>query len=271
MLITQLWEDFRLFFEQQSGLAHFVEIAGAGIAVISVAIRLYQRHFAQLKYTNISSWVTNKCGEHAGELTKTMIEKLRIAIIDDEPADFPLEYIRILGYALDVFESFSIADVDKLNKYQLVILDIVNVVKEDPKRGGLELMVRIQNLEHRPLVIAVSGKRYDPTATEYFKVADKVMKKPVSQVELQEALENLLTRRWTPLGVAKDIDDLVKNQRFSDDVKRERVRDLVKALLGKITIVEAIEDFHDSSRVPLRKMMESLVQLLANHETHRNS
>lgn len=155
---------------------------------------------------------------------------LKIAIVDDKPDDFPVDYLRQCGYDLTVISTISLADSSNLQAYDLIAMDITNVVIEDTTRGGLELIRRVKGFSNSPIVIAVSGKRYDPTVTEFFKLADAHMKKPVKPADLESAIENLLTDRCAPGKIAEGMDNLIIAAVGNQYKRQKIVRRLTKSL-----------------------------------------
>ena len=57
-----------------------------------------------------------------------------------------------------ILYQFALANIDALAQVDLLALDIADVVPEDPKRGGLQLIKKTKQLPNAPIVIAVSVK-----------------------------------------------------------------------------------------------------------------
>lgn len=122
---------------------------------------------------------------------KNLRTNYRIAIVDDEPESFPVDYIRNLGFNVEVFEEVSYADCEKLTKYDLVILDVMGVVKEDYEKGGAKVINFLKNKRNFLPVIAVSSGRFDAELNEYFKSSDDVLNKPIDAYKLKQTIEAL--------------------------------------------------------------------------------
>jgi CheY-like chemotaxis protein len=175
----------------------------------------------------ISSWISENYGAAAGEITQKCRKHIKIALVDDQPQDFDTAVLTGLSYRLSTYQKIGLAEIDSLRAFDLVILDITNVVPEDAAKGGLHVIRKLKSGEIRPIVIAVSGKRYDPSVTEFFQLADMQLKKPVTAHALSDAVDKLLRPSFTLAGIASSIDREIAGNGFAPP-------DLIKSLNRKI-------------------------------------
>lgn len=182
------------------GVITFLLLLFSGIKYI------WKKFFSQKTPESIETWVKQRLRQSEERINPTCRKRVKIAVVDDQPIDISANTLITLGYKVHIFTSMSLAEAEKLSEFDLVILDIANVVPEDPSRGGLSIIRKLKEFSTPPIVIAVSGKRYDPSLTEFFKLADLQLKKPITAEKLEEATENLLRPRFSILGIAKSLD-----------------------------------------------------------------
>jgi DNA-binding response OmpR family regulator len=254
------------FFEAQSALANLIQIGTPVILVALALIRYVRRRVSDPSTESMTAWVTKHFGDAGRTLSNRAISSLPIAVIDDEPGDFPIDYLRSLGYRVTVFPQFEIANVSSLVHYDLIVLDIAGVMPEDARRGGLQLIKKIKQLMPSPIVIAVSGKRYDPTVTEFFQLADAQLKKPVGSVEFEDAVRALLATKVSPLGIATRIDAELANGIDSEKQRRSICRNVIKAVQGQITPERAVAGAPDSARQTLELLLRNLLRMRPHYE-----
>lgn len=144
---------------------------------------------------------------------------VKIVVVDDNPDDFPLDYLRNSFGQVTVFDKISLSEASKLVGYDLIFLDMTGVVKEDLKYGGLQLIKKVKDLPDSPIVVAVSRARFDPTATDYFKIADDVLKKPLTELKCEEVVLELVKDKLSPFKAADTIDSEILGKSKNDREK----------------------------------------------------
>lgn len=173
---------------------------------------------------------------------------VKIVVVDDNPDDFPLDYLRSTFGQVTVFEKISLSEASKLVGYDLIFLDMTGVVKEDTKYGGLQLIKKVKDLPDSPIVVAVSRARFDPTATDYFKIADDVLKKPLTEVGCEEVVLELVKDKLSPYKAADTIDSEILSKSKNDREKDKMNRLVFSYLDGKIQIDELRAELLNSFR-----------------------
>lgn len=198
-----MWSSVAAFFEGQSAMANFLEIAGAIVATMFIVVRalrwLLKRQTAR-RVTSIAKWLH---GRRFGPVTA---HSLRIAVVDDRPEDYPLDALRRLGYSVTHIPRLTLADVPSLRVYDCILLDINGVLDEDPKRGGLEVLKRLKG-NSGPYVVAVSSKGFDITMSEFFMLADHRLKKPIPPADVEGIIERAFVSRYSAEHAAHRIDE----------------------------------------------------------------
>jgi len=134
-----------------------------------------------------------------------------IAIVDDNPNDFPTTELRKAGYRVKIYKQVNLNDIERLAEYDVVFLDIHGIVKDDIEEGGLKLLPKLRDANPRQKICAVSSKAFDPTATTFFKQADDVQKKPVNAQKCQNVIDALALEKLNPTALAKHLDTEVNH------------------------------------------------------------
>lgn len=228
-----MFQEVRAFFDSLGWLANMLALA----PVLGAILGLYTKRekimgwFNKRKYLSVADHLQAHLANYSFKAND-----VKLAIVDDTPDDFPLDYLKHTFGQVDVFEKFSLSEASRLVGYDLVFLDMMGVVKEDSRYGGLQLIRKIKELPDAPTVVAVSGARFDATATDYFRAADDVMKKPLTEIKCEEIVLDLLKEKTSPHKSADTIDgELMAKSR--DERERTKALSLIaKYLDGAIEL-----------------------------------
>lgn len=227
-MIQAIWD----FFAGQSALANAFGIITGFLTLFGIPISIYSYFSGKMKWSGLTAWSEERYGPGGKKLNPASKASISIAIVDDQPEHFPIQFSRNLGYNIDVLTSVSLADAAKLQRLDLVVLDISGVVAEDKVAGGLELLKIIKSHSPSPLIIAASAKKWDPTVIDFFRLADKNIKKPIKEADFSQCLESLLVMRATPVGVASLIESEVNNLPEDGAKKAKTSKKIIKTLLA---------------------------------------
>ena len=116
----------------------------------------------------------------------------RVAIVDDQPNDFPVTELKADGYLIQIYRQATLANTAQLARYDIVFLDMKGIVKDDPELGGLKLIGELRRINPLQKICAVSSKTFDPTATEFFRLANDYRKKPMTAQECRAVIDQFL-------------------------------------------------------------------------------
>lgn len=122
----------------------------------------------------------------------------RVAIVDDQPADFPAAELKADGYQVQIYKQVALSTIAQLATYDVVFLDMKGIVKDDPENGGLKLIGELRRLNPNQKVCAVSSKTFDINATEFFRQADDAKKKPLTAHECRTVINQFLSELFDP-------------------------------------------------------------------------
>ncbi len=190
------------FFEKQSAIANFLQIAGGliggAMGLWHIAKRIWRRRI-EGKNTTLSGWLATRT------YSPTSASSLKVAVVDDRPEDYPLDTLRRLGYSIAHIGHLSLADIPSLLAYDCILLDINGVLDEDTKNGGLQILKRLK-ISDGPYVVAVSSKGFDITMSEFFMLADHRLKKPIPPAEVEGIIQKAFENRYSAKDAAIRID-----------------------------------------------------------------
>jgi len=138
--------------------------------------------------------------------TGKLKEFATIAIVDDNLSDFPIQELKKTGFTIRTYKHVSTSDFDALSEFDAVLLDMHDIVRDDPTEGGLKLIKVLRHKNPRQKICAVSGNQFNPTATAFFKIADDTLNKPMSAQRCVEVLEEFLLEKLEPAHLAALLD-----------------------------------------------------------------
>lgn len=222
------------FWTSLSWIANLLTIALGIVTIASLIIGLkkwlsthsktIQPHADMTSF--ISSSITSK---------NTDIKSKKIVVVDDQPENYPITYLLKSGFNITCITSVSLSNYSHLLNYDLIILDVTNIVEEDMKRGGLELMKRIKGENPHKPVISASSKTYDPTLTEFFKLSNKQIQTPINEQKIERIIIETLQESYSPLSTAREIDLFLTGKGLSQRQKSKVLNSGFKYLEGDIS------------------------------------
>jgi hypothetical protein len=208
------------FFNELGWAANLIGIGTPIIGLLWWAFSGRKRLFQPATFTALSkkSGFAKMNNEEKKKLCK-------IAIVDDDPDDFPIAELRKASYSVKSFKQIKLADSDILAAFDVVFLDMHGIIKDDLEQGGLKLITRLRALNPIQKICAVSSKTFDPTATTFFREADDVQKKPISAQKCRDVIDGFLAEKLDSESLASDLDS---------DKDIEKIRKSLVLLLQKL-------------------------------------
>lgn len=242
MMGNALSADFVKFWAGLGWLANLFTIVIAFITVGSTvygALKIFRRYFGRNRKT-FSSVLGYIKSEGLG-LSLDALKKKKIAIVDDQPENYPIEYLRSRGFLIDSYEQVSLSNYSFIERYDLIFLDITNVVKEDLKRGGFELIKRVKSEMPEVVVVGVSSKRFDPTLTEFFNLADEQAKTPITEKECEDLVVRVLLKHYSSEHISSEIDAYLNDSNLSYRERKKILRNIIHYVKGRFTESEFLK------------------------------
>lgn len=142
-------------------------------------------------------------------LDRKLLKCLSCVVVDDKPEDFPVDFMRGFFGSVIVETTVSLNDAPRLSKFDVIFLDVADVVAEDSRRGGAILIDRIRQYRKDGIVVSVSSKKYDVEVTKYFEAADIRIRKPVTARAIEEQFVAHLSTKVGPEALAREVDEAV--------------------------------------------------------------
>jgi hypothetical protein len=168
----------------------------------------------------------------------------KIAIVDDQPKDFPIAELKSDGYNLTSYKQVNLADIKKLSSYDIIFLDMKGIVKDDPEYGGLKLIAELRGISPTQKICAVSSKTFDPTATEFFKQANNYKKKPLTAQECKSVIDTFIQQAFDVSTVLENARETINGMPYKRKV----------AVLTEISAALSRKDMLENLSVALEKI-----------------
>jgi CheY-like chemotaxis protein len=222
------------FFNDTGWLANLIGIAtfiGGGAAVF---FRFLRPRFLSARIDKVVSadldrkWDDSRAKEIA-----------KIAIVDDQPADFPTTELKSNGYHVQTYRQVTLSTTAQLASYDIVFLDMKGVVKDDPENGGLKLIAELRRLSPAQKICAVSSKTFDINATEFFRQADDAKKKPLTAHECRAVITTFLGELFSAKVLRESVQQAMRT--LPRERRVEVVMHLRKFTKGEMTIEQLRE------------------------------
>ena len=221
------------WFSSLGWLANMITIIGISVTGIILfllkkpcqwILKKIRKTKLSMQYHTIFEFIQRQSLENKSYIST---KKLNILILDDEPQNYPIEYLRNCKYRINHREEISLSNIDEILDFDLIILDITGIVKEDKQKGGFELLKRLR--KEKPLgqaIIAASSKRFDLSVADFYEMADVKIKTPIDGIEMEEVLEQAMKLKFNVLELAKKLDHiigLVQNIPLRDTIMNEAI------------------------------------------------
>jgi len=255
--LSGVFTDLKTWFNGAGWLSNAITIGAPLLALGALGRRLYRKIFGLstfselIKIRLVSTW------------TPTRLKALaEIAIVDDNPADFPVAELRKAGYHIKTYKHVSLTELDELAAYDVVFLDIHGIVKDDVEQGGLKVLAKLRAVNPRQKICAVSSKQFDPTASTFFRQADDVRRKPMTAQQCQDIIDVLANEKLDPEPLANALDQATAS------LYNHTRRELVKQIAAFTQAHGAEEEFTPSADLAVTLghnfdlMIKDMVRLL---------
>jgi CheY-like chemotaxis protein len=167
--------------------------------------------------------------------------KTKIVVIDDEEDSFPYKLLQNDGYTIEWWEKVDANKLQRLENgdFDIIILDIMGIASEELSRtDGIGVLKRIKNVNKNQIVVAFSGQSYDLSKTEFWKLADEALSKPVTLIQCKELLDNLISNKINIQNYWKAIKNLLIINEISQTNINKVENELVAVLEGDKTYNE---------------------------------
>ncbi|UZE27479.1 response regulator [Pseudomonas asplenii] len=221
--IKNFWSDLSWLSNSFTIILGFITISGLYLAIKNWTIQKKENF---RPYADMQSFIDSKINDAKN------IKSKKIVIVDDQPEHYPLHFLQKSGFNVTPITSISLTNYKHLLDYDLIILDVTNIVEEDMKRGGLELMKRIKQDNPRKPVISASSKTYDPTLTDFFKLSDRQIQTPIKDQAIEIIITETLNKFYSPRLKAREVDEALAGKGL-DQSQKSKVLKLGYSYINK--------------------------------------
>ena len=168
-------------------------------------------------------------------------KKTKIVVIDDEEDSFPYKLLQDDGYTIEWWEKVNSQKLHRLENgdFDIIVLDIMGVAdKEFSDTDGIGILKRIKSVNKNQIIVAFSGQSYDLSKTEFWKLADDALSKPVTFIQCKETLDSLIKKHINIINYWNTIKDLLVNSNTAQATINKIEKDIVKVLEGNTSFDE---------------------------------
>lgn len=225
------------FFADQGPIANLVTIFTPVIAVllfIRKKIFNFVSYIKSKKYYKLMSWSNSVKSKYKSP------KDLKIAILDDELEDYPIDSLVRLGYSIQGIRNIDISQIGSLKNFDCIMLDIHGVLKENDDAGGYYILEKLK-ADRYPYIIAVSSKGFDITMSKYFMLADDRLKKPIPKEVVEDYIKIAYEQKFSISHAAKRVDEILDQYSDVDNNMRASFNSkIIKYISGNLTRKELV-------------------------------
>jgi len=162
--------------------------------------------------------------------------RVKIVVIDDEEDSFPCKLLRDDGYTIEWWQNIDARGLQRLENgdFDIIILDIMGVAgAEVSSTDGIGVLKRVKSVNPNQVVVAFSGQSFDLSKTEFWRLADDALTKPVTIIRCKELLDRLTREKITLSGYWRAISELMRASAIPERRIAKLEREFSKAIAEK--------------------------------------
>ncbi len=184
-------------------------------------------------------------------------KRVKILVVDDNEEHFPYQLLRDNGYTIEWWGNVTSDKLERMERgdFDIIILDIKGITDNSVSESeGLGILKRIKSVNPAQVVVAFSGHSFDLNKTEFWRLADDTLSKPVSIVKAKELIDRLInekitiTNYWNAIKTIlisegageKEIKKIEQHVINSIEKQSFNINDIKKKIAGSIQNVAAI-------------------------------
>ncbi len=100
--------------------------------------------------------------------------------------------------------------------FDIIVLDIKGVAGKITELDGFGILQQIKQVNSSQIIIAFSGETFDIGKTQFFKLADDVLAKPVDTLKCKQVLDQLIQEKFTVEQLWGAVASLLRREHVSD-------------------------------------------------------
>lgn len=147
-----------------------------------------------------------------GQLRK----RAKIVVIDDDKNAFPTKALQSEGFTIEYWPKVQSLTRLEQGDFDIIVLDIKGIAGKITELDGFGILQRIKKVNPSQIVIAFSGETFDIGKTQFFKLADDVLAKPVDTLKCKQVLDDLILEKFTVDHLWGSVATLLRREQISD-------------------------------------------------------
>jgi DNA-binding response OmpR family regulator len=200
----------------------------------------------------LPAWLHRKKGsitEIRSSLPMTELRKrAKVVVIDDEADSFPTRSLQADGYTIEWWSNIDARGLQRLEAgdFDIVILDIQGIAGPglSDTGDGQGILRRIKSVNPKQVVVAFSGQSYSLDSTQFWRLADDALRKPVTIIQCKELLDRLIQDHISVAGYWANITGLLNRAQVTPKAAANLEDAIVRAAKEGRTIT--LEDVRDA-------------------------
>ena len=142
-----------------------------------------------------------RISDFSPSITKDDLKKrVKILVVDDNEEHFPYKRLQDSGYTIEWWNEVTSEKLQRMENgaFDIIILDIKGIADATISDSeGLGIIKRIKSVNPSQIVVAFSGHSFDLSKTEFWKISDDTLTKPVSIIKAKELIDRLIDEKIT--------------------------------------------------------------------------
>ncbi len=175
-------------------------------------------------------------------------KRVKILVIDDDKASFPIDLMNSDGYSITQWEALDVNRLRQLETgdFDIVFLDIQGVAPSTlVENDGIGVLERIKKVNPTQIVVAFSSHSFDLSKNKFWRIADDTLSKPVSFLKCKETVDRLISEKicighyWsivlgilTKEGISKEkisqIEKIVAEAQTTGKIERTKIQNILE-------------------------------------------
>lgn len=151
-------------------------------------------------------------------------KRVKILVVDDNEEHFPYQLLRDNGYTIEWWEKVTSDKLERMERgdFDIIILDIKGIADDSVSDSeGIGILKRIKSVNPSQVVVAFSGHSFDLDKTEFWKLADDTLSKPVSIIKAKELIDRLINEKITIINYWEAIKTILISEGVGEkDIKK---------------------------------------------------
>jgi DNA-binding NarL/FixJ family response regulator len=167
-------------------------------------------------------------------------KRVKIVVVDDDEHAFPIKVLQNEGYTIEQWPHVKSLDRLERGDFDIIVLDISGVATELTPLDGLGILQHLKDANPAQIVVAFSGQSFDLGKTQFFRLADDTLAKPVDALKCKQVLDQLIQTRFTVDHLWEGVKTILKKEKVSDKTIERLETEPSRAIKGGSRDYQAI-------------------------------